>query len=369
MKVLHVVGTRPNFTKIAPIMDAMKGHGQIQQILVHTGQHYDDALSQVFFDQLGIPKPDINIGVGSSSHGKQTGQMMIELEPLFLEQQPDWVLVVGDVNSTLAATITASKLGIRVAHVEAGLRSFDRSMPEEINRLATDVLADLLFTTEKSGNINLRNEGIPDEKIIFVGNVMIDTLLKCRQRALTSDILSRLQLTPGAYALVTLHRPSSVDDPSRLQRLIKTLNEIAKDIPVIFPCHPRTMNRLHIAGLDQEVTVHGATSSQGEKDRIVLLDPLGYLDFLALMAQAKCVFTDSGGIQEETTILGVPCLTMRENTERPVTVEEGTNILVGYSEDRIVREVQKIMAGKGKTGRIPDLWDGKAATRIVEAMC
>lgn len=368
MKILHVVGARPNFTKIAPIIEALNGHAGVQQVLVHTGQHYDQAMSTIFFDQLGIPKPDINLGIGSSSHGRQTGQMMVALEPLFLDQKPDWILVVGDVNSTMAATVTASKLGIRVAHVEAGLRSFDRTMPEEINRLVTDVLSDLLFTTERSGNVNLEREGIPPEKIIFVGNVMIDTLLKCRDRALRSDILRRFNLSPRAYALVTLHRPSSVDHPERLAGLLRALNGVARMMPVIFPCHPRTMNRIQLAGLESEVGTKVAESRDGTKEQVVLTDPLGYLDFLALMAQAKCVLTDSGGIQEETTILGVPCLTLRENTERPVTIDEGTNTLVGYSEQRILQEVDNIQQGLGKSGRVPELWDGRAANRIAEAL-
>jgi UDP-N-acetylglucosamine 2-epimerase (non-hydrolysing) len=271
---------------------------------------------------------------------------------------------VGDVNSTLAASVTAAKLGIRIAHVEAGLRSFDRSMPEEINRIVTDALSDILFTTEQSGNENLLREGIPPERVFFVGNVMIDTLLKSRQQAKNSDILENLRLRPAAYAVLTLHRPSNVDQPERLQTILRVLTRVAQQLPVVFPCHPRTRQRLQSLDPSQYIAPPG----EEQKCGLILQPPLGYLDFLCLMSQAQFVLTDSGGIQEETTILGVPCLTLRENTERPVTLLEGTNTLVGTSEERIVSEVSRIFAGQGKRGQIPALWDGQAATRIVEVL-
>jgi UDP-N-acetylglucosamine 2-epimerase (non-hydrolysing) len=359
MKVVHIVGARPNFMKIAPVMAEMTRQGGFEQCLVHTGQHYDASLSKIFFEELGLPKPDIDLNVGSGSHAEQTGRVMIELENVLQLEAPDLVVVVGDVNSTLAATITAAKLGIQVAHVEAGLRSFDRTMPEEINRLVTDALSDFLFTTEQSGNENLLREGVPQEKIFFVGNVMIDTLLKFRDKTMGSDILSSLHLSPTTYAVLTLHRPSNVDQPDRLQGLLRSLTRVAREIPLVFPCHPRTWKRLQMLGLH-----HDAAREAG----FVLLQPLGYLDFLRLISQAKCVLSDSGGIQEETTILGIPCLTLRENTERPVTLSAGTNTLVGCSEERIVSEVSNILAGRGKQGQCPELWDGQAAVRIVEVL-
>lgn len=364
MKILHIIGARPNFMKLAPIVAEMKQRGTFRQILVHTGQHYDDALSQVFFHELGIPQPDINLEVGSSSHAVQTATIMMKLEPILEEKRPDWVVVVGDVNSTLAATVTASKLGIRVAHVEAGLRSFDRTMPEEINRIVTDALADLLLTTERTGEENLLKEGIPKEKIVFVGNVMIDTLLKFRQQASRSSVVERLGVHPGAYALVTLHRPSSVDHPERLESVLHTLMKVAQMLPIVFPCHPRTRAQIGEMGLEHLFETDQSFKGSG----MLLTAPLGYLDFLSLMSKAKCVLTDSGGIQEETTILDIPCLTLRENTERPVTIREGTNLLVGHDEKRIIDEAQKIVNGQGKKGRVPELWDGHAAHRIVEAL-
>ncbi len=359
MKVVHVVGARPNFMKVAPIMGAMAESGRFQQCLVHTGQHYDANLSRVFFEELRLPKPDIELNVGSGSHAEQTGRIMIELEPVLRATSPDLVLVVGDVNSTMATTITAAKLGIKVAHVEAGLRSFDRSMPEEINRVVTDALSDLLFTSERSGNENLRREGVPSDKIFFVGNVMIDTLLKFRDQAAQSTILDQLGLTPTGYLVLTLHRPSNVDDPERFQNLLRALYRVATDIPVVFPCHPRTQKQLQVFGVDLNALPRAG---------IQLIPPLGYRDFIALMSQAKLVLTDSGGVQEETTILGVPCLTLRDNTERPETLRTGTNTLVGGSTEQIVTEVSRILAGRGKKGQIPELWDGKAAVRIVEVL-
>jgi UDP-N-acetylglucosamine 2-epimerase (non-hydrolysing) len=364
MKVMHIVGTRPNFMKVAPVMQEMIRHERFKQCLVHTGQHYDAELSTIFVDELGLPRPDIHLNIGGGSHAEQTGRMMIELEKVFQSEVPDLVVVVGDVNSTLAASVTAAKLGIRVAHVEAGLRSFDRSMPEEINRIVTDALSDVLFTTEQSGNENLLREGVREERIFFVGNVMIDTLLRFREQAKRSSILDGLRLSPGGYGVLTLHRPSNVDQPERLQKIFTVLTNIAQKIPLVFPCHPRTWKRLQELGLSENVSHNGKERRPG----IILQQPLGYHDFLCLMSQAKMALTDSGGIQEETTILGVPCLTLRENTERPVTLLEGTNTLVGTSEERILAEVWKILTGQGKRGQIPAFWDGQAAPRIVEVL-
>ena len=361
-KVLHIVGARPNFMKVAPIMDALATEASVVQCLVHTGQHYDAQLSQVFFAELRLPRPDIALNIGGGSHAEQTGRMMMALEPVFAREAPDLVLVVGDVNSTLAATVTAAKVGIPVAHVEAGLRSFDRTMPEEINRIVTDALATLLFTTEQSGSENLRREGVAPEQIFFVGNVMIDTLLRCRAQARRSDIVQRLQLEPQGYAVLTLHRPSNVDAPAHLHRLWQSLATVGQQLPLVFPCHPRTAQRL------QALDLGGPGAPSPAPTGILLQPPLGYLDFLQLMSQAKCVLTDSGGVQEETTILGVPCLTLRENTERPVTLIEGTNTLVGSAPERLLAEVAHILAGHGKQGRIPPLWDGQAARRIVEVL-
>jgi UDP-N-acetylglucosamine 2-epimerase (non-hydrolysing) len=356
--ILHIVGARPNFMKVAPIIAAMTQQGGFTQRLVHTGQHYDAQLSRIFFDELHIPRPDIDLNIGAGSHAEQTGRMMIELEKVFLREQPDGIVVVGDVNSTMAAAITAAKLGIKIVHVEAGLRSFDRSMPEEINRLVTDTLSDVLFTTEPSGNENLRHEGIPEAKVHFVGNVMIDTLLRFRRQAQSSKILETLHLKPQTYAVLTMHRPSNVDSPEQLHKIFRSLTKVAQEIPIVFPCHPRTQKRL------QELTTNHRAAESG----IIIHEPLGYLDFMHLMSQAKFVLTDSGGVQEETTILGLPCLTLRENTERPVTLVEGTNTLVGSSEELLLAEVAKILAGQGKQGRIPQFWDGQAAQRIVEVL-
>jgi UDP-N-acetylglucosamine 2-epimerase (non-hydrolysing) len=361
---MHIVGARPNFMKVAPIMAAVTQQGCFAQRLVHTGQHYDAQLSTIFFDELKIPRPDIDLNIGAGSHAEQTGRMMIELEKVFVQERPDFVLVVGDVNSTMAAAITAAKLGIRIVHVEAGLRSFDRSMPEEINRLVTDALSDVLFTSEPSGNDNLRREGIPEEKVYFVGNVMIDTLLAFRQQAEQSTLLETFALVPQGYAVLTMHRPSNVDHPEQLQKVFRILAQVAQTIPIIFPCHPRTRKRLQELSLPLGTTAPGRAPERG----IIVQEPLGYLDFLRLMSQAKFVLTDSGGVQEETTILGLPCLTLRENTERPVTIHEGTNTLVGTSDTLLLSEVSRILAGQGKQGRIPQFWDGQAARRIVERL-
>ncbi len=357
LNILCVCGARPNFMKIAPLVEAMTKTGRIRPYIVHTGQHYDERLSKLFFDDLGIPHPDVNLEVGSASHAVQTAEIMRRFEPVILEQKPDWVVVVGDVNSTIACSLVACKLGIRVAHVEAGLRSTDRTMPEEINRLLTDSISDLLFVTEPSGLEHLKREGIPDEKVHFVGNVMIDTLLKNRAKADASPVLDELALTPKQYAVVTLHRPSNVDVAENLGSILDAFERIAEDMPIIFPMHPRTRHNVADLGLG------------GRFDTIAGLrtpEPLGYLDFLKLMAESALVLTDSGGIQEETTILGVPCLTLRENTERPVTITEGTNRLVRPESDSILAAYAEYKASPPASGRRPKLWDGQAAERIAE---
>ena len=359
MKVMPVVGARPNFMKIAPLADAMAKREGIESFLVHTGQHYDENMSRLFFDELGIPKPDINLEVGSGSHARQTGEIIQSFEPVLLEHRPDVVVVVGDVNSTIACALVSVKLGVPVAHVEAGLRSFDRSMPEEINRLLTDQISEFLFTTEESAAENLQREGISADKIFFVGNCMIDTLMKNRDRALQRNPMAKYNLKSEEYALVTLHRPSNVDEAAPLQGIFDALGEIAKRMPVLFPVHPRTRKMFENFGLLQ--------SLEKESD-LRLIEPIGYLDFLGLMANAKLVLTDSGGIQEETTVLKVPCLTLRFNTERPITLTQGTNRLVGNDRDKILDSAEEILTGKFPQGRIPDLWDGGAAERITDVL-
>jgi len=359
MRVLHVVGARPNFMKIAPIMKEMaKQPGRFYQVLVHTGQHYDYEMSQVFFDDLDLPCPDVYLGVGSGSHAEQTAKVMLAFQPVLSEYKPDLVLIVGDVNSTLACALVCVKLGVRVAHVEAGLRSFDRTMPEEINRILTDHIADILFTTERSANENLLREGIAKEKIHFVGNVMIDTLMEYHKRALTLNTLEKYGLKPRGFALVTMHRPSNVDIPETLAGILDALAQIQTCLPIIFPAHPRTVKKIQEFGLQERLAL----------PNIRVVQPLGYLEFLNLMSNAQLVLTDSGGIQEETTILGVPCLTLRENTERPVTISQGTNTLVGNNPERIVAEAMNVLDGKGKAGGKPELWDGHAAERIVAVL-
>jgi len=353
---MAVVGARPNFMKVAPIWRELEGSGAFERILVHTGQHYDENMSKVFFDDLRLPEPDVYLGVGSGTHGQQTGRIMISFEEVLAREKPHLVIVVGDVNSTMACALVAVKTGIPVAHVEAGLRSFDRTMPEEINRMVTDVVADLLFTTCPEAETNLRREGVAGEKIHFVGNVMIDSLLYYSPRADRSDILEELCLEEKGYGLVTLHRPSNVDHPAVLGPILEALEELGQRCPLIFPVHPRTRK------------VIAATGVQVDPGKVRMLDPLGYLDFLKLMKHCRLVLTDSGGIQEETTVLGIPCLTIRENTERPITIELGTNVLVGTSKKRIVEEGNKILDGKGKKGRVPELWDGRAAARIVRVL-
>jgi UDP-N-acetylglucosamine 2-epimerase (non-hydrolysing) len=356
MLILHVVGARPNFMKAAPVMSALAAHGGAAQVLVHTGQHYDLMMSEVFFEELSLPRPDVNLEVGSASHATQTAQVMLRLEKVLLERRPDLVLVYGDVNSTLAAALVCVKLGIPLGHVEAGLRSFDRAMPEEINRLLTDQMADLLFTPSADGDENLAREGIARERIHRVGNVMIDTLARLLPMAKQRWDVRLASTVPAQYALVTLHRPSNVDDPAALSRTVDALVRIGTRVPVLFPVHPRTRARLDSASLN------GETGQAGMG--LQLMEPLGYLDFLALMRHAALVITDSGGIQEETTFLGIPCLTVRENTERPITVVLGTNILVGRDTERLCREADRVLAGDGKRGQIPPLWDGHAADRI-----
>jgi UDP-N-acetylglucosamine 2-epimerase (non-hydrolysing) len=341
--------------KAAPVIFALKKYQNVEQRLVHTGQHYDINMSEVFFHELGLPQPDVNLGVGSGSHAQQTAQIMVRFEELVQSSRPDLVLVYGDVNSTVAASMVCAKLLIPIGHVEAGLRSFDRTMPEEINRLLTDQLADKLFTPSEDGNRNLLKEGISPDKIHLVGNVMIDTLIRLLPKAKTPEGGLEKKLPKENYALVTLHRPSNVDDPENLKKILTTLNNISMDIPVIFPIHPRTRQRISDFGL--------SISGNGN---LYIIDPLGYLEFLVLQKNACVVITDSGGIQEETTYLGVPCLTIRENTERPVTVELGTNILVGQDIERLQSEVRAILSGNAKKGTIPPLWDGKASERIAE---
>jgi len=359
VKIVNVVGARPNLMKIAPLMEAFAARPGIEALLVHTGQHYDANMSDLFFRQLGIPEPHLNLGVGSGSHAVQTAEIMKGFEPVLLEHRPDAVLVVGDVNSTIACGLVAVKLGIQLVHVEAGLRSFDRSMPEEINRILTDAISDVLFCTEASGPRNLKREGVADEKIHLVGNLMIDTLMKHRARAEASGILVELGLEPAGYAVLTLHRPSNVDDPETLAGILSALEVVARDMPLVFPAHPRTREKLRAFGLESRLA---------RLPGLRLIDPVGYLDFLKLMASARLVLTDSGGIQEETTILQVPCLTLRENTERPVTVELGTNQLVGRDPERILAAYRKIRAGGGSQGRLPPGWDGHAAGRIRDVL-
>jgi len=369
-RILHVVGARPNFVKMAPIMAAVEewnasaaGDGaavRFGQSLVHTGQHYDVGMSDVFFRELGLPEPDHYLGVGSGSHAEQTAEVLRRLEPVLLAERPDIVLVVGDVNSTLAAALCAAKLHIAVAHVEAGLRSGDRSMPEELNRLVTDQVADLLFTTFPGANDNLLREGISPARIHFVGNTMIDTLDRLGGCAATVGILEQLAMSRRAFALVTLHRPSNVDDPGRLVLVTEVLQRIAEWLPVVFPVHARTRARLQAAGL---------LGLLEARPGVVLTEPLGYLDFVGLMSAARLVLTDSGGVQEETTVLGVPCLTMRTTTERPVTVTEGTNRLVDPCDgDAIVAAVVEVLQAGPCAGRRPERWDGHAAQRIVAVL-
>jgi UDP-N-acetylglucosamine 2-epimerase (non-hydrolysing) len=359
-KIVCVVGARPNFMKIAPVMDALHASPKLEPYLVHTGQHYDEAMKHAFFDQLGIPEPDIDLEVGSGTHAVQTAEIMQRFEVVCDQENPAAILVVGDVNSTIACALVAAKKGIPVVHVEAGLRSYDRAMPEEINRVLTDQISDLLFTTEQDAEANLVKEGVDVSRIFFVGNVMIDTLRREMEKKVPANNTFEMAGADGVfisegYGLLTLHRPSNVDDPNVLSPLLETLAGISEKLPLVFPIHPRTEVKIREAGL-------GAIL---ERPRILLLPPQGYLQMLGLMSEAKVVLTDSGGIQEETTALGVPCITLRENTERPITVLQGTNTIVGVDPSKIVAAFSDVMDNGGKAGRIPELWDGKAAERIV----
>jgi UDP-N-acetylglucosamine 2-epimerase (non-hydrolysing) len=361
LKVLNIVGARPNFMKVAPIYAEMKRRSaDFEPLIVHTGQHYDAAMSDAFFTDLGLPKPDVYLGVGSASHAVQTAKIMLEFEPVVLREKPDWVLVVGDVNSTIACSLVCAKLGIKVAHVEAGLRSRDRTMPEEINRILTDSISDLLLTTSQDADENLRQEGVPAEKIRFVGNVMIDSLLRNLKIAKSSTVREDLGLTGKDYAVLTLHRPSNVDEKEVFTGLLGALISISERLPIVFPAHPRTLARIEEFGLSEKVA----------SSKIKLVEPLGYLDFMRLYSGARLVLTDSGGLQEETTALGIPCLTLRENTERPITIEMGTNVLVGTDPERIGQTAFDILDDTefGRNAQIPPLWDGKAAERICNTL-
>jgi UDP-N-acetylglucosamine 2-epimerase (non-hydrolysing) len=363
LKVINVVGARPNFMKMAPIIEALNRRPDaFRHILVHTGQHYDERMSRAFFDDLGMPKPDIDLEIGSGSHAEQTARVMVEFEKVCLRERPDLVIVVGDVNSTMACAITAKKLGTAVAHVEAGLRSRDMSMPEEINRLCTDAISDYLFTTDHFADENLRAEGVPAEKVFFVGNVMIDTLLKHRAMAAGLDLVDRWGLTRGNFATLTLHRPSNVDDADTLRGILSALSDVAREIPIIFPIHPRTRKMVERFGLS------GLCSTSPQPRGVWLAEPLGYLDFLHLNMNAMMVITDSGGLQEETTVLGVPCITLRHNTERPITCTVGTNVIVGNDPAEIRRHMMRVLSGQARRGRVPEKWDGRAAERIVDAL-
>ena len=359
MKIACVVGARPNFMKIAPILEGMEKYSNLVPLLVHTGQHYDYKMSQIFFEDLDIPEPDVYLGVGSGSHAVQTGKIMMAFEEVIIEHKPDLILVVGDVNSTLACTLVGAKLCIPVAHVEAGIRSFDRTMPEEINRILTDAVSDYLFTPTEDADQNLKKEGIPDEKIFLVGDVMIDTLLKYRERASSEELLDDLRLEKNSYALMTLHRPFNVDVKINFVNILNALAEIQRRIRIIFPMHPRTKAKVEEFGLSDVI------SSMAD---LVIVEPLGYLKFMGLMVNARFVLTDSGGMQTETTVLNIPCLTMRENTERPESIRQGTNALVGNNTQLIIEESMKILDGRGKTGTYSEIWDGHAAERIVRTI-
>jgi len=405
MKIMLVAGARPNFMKIASIMEAIHTHNRrggrpIQHFVVHTGQHYDEQMSDAFFRDLSLPRPDVNLEVGSSSHACQTAEIMKRFEPVLLKEQPDAVVVVGDVNSTVACSLVASKVtyplsrgksdrpGPLIAHVEAGLRSFDRSMPEEINRIVTDALSDFLFITEANAEQNLIREGISKDKIYFVGNTMVDTLVKHKKKAAESEILPRLGLVRNGagsppevcpYGLVTLHRPSNVDNQETFREILEALLTVGQQIPIFFPVHPRTMSRVKEFGferyfnfptpnpLDQPSGVHGPGIGLKKGSRIIALSPLRYLDFLCIMSRAKLVLTDSGGIQEETTVLGVPCVTLRKNTERPVTITHGTNVLAGTSKEAIIQYSLSKLENVEKPKQ-PELWDGHAGDRIIEIL-
>lgn len=356
-KILNIVGARPNFMKIAPIMHAMNQSSLIEPILIHTGQHYDEKMSNLFFDELEIPKPEINLEVGSESQAKQVAKIMMGLDAVYEDIKPDAILVVGDVNSTMASSIVAAKLGIKIIHLEAGLRSYDRRMPEEINRIVTDALADLLLTPSKDGNENLLKEGIDSSKIKFVGNIMIDTLFHFMPKVEKSNILSQMNLAAKEFAAITLHRPSNVDEKSSLQAILEALNVIQKEIKLVFPIHPRTRKNILNYGFEHLIE---------KSPNLLLTDPLGYLDFQKLMINSKFVITDSGGVQEETTALKIPCITVRENTERPVTITEGSNELAGKNMEKLINLAEKARSNNWKNSQIPEFWDGKTAERVVD---
>ncbi len=370
LKILVVAGARPNFMKVAPLVQAMHRYPHIEVCLVHTGQHYDSELSKIFFDELCIPPPAYELGVGSGTHARQTAEIMKRFEPICLNEHPDLLVVVGDVNSTVACSLVASKLGIRVAHVEAGLRSFDRSMPEEINRIVTDALADYLFTSEQSANLNLAREGVDPGRIFYVGNVMIDTLRQWQHRAAESTILQQLKLQDGGgthpYGVVTLHRPNNVDVSETFAGIFSALEQLAQELPLIFPVHPRTKTALRV--VSRASPEHATGEKAPIRGDILLMEPLGYLDFLRVLGQAELVLTDSGGIQEEATVLGVPCVTLRTTTERPVTLEMGMNVLAGSDPEQILRLGKKMLKKGRQQGATPPLWDGHASGRIVDIM-
>ena len=359
IKIINIAGARPNFMKIAPLLHAWTAYPEIHNILVHTGQHYDANMSAVFFTDLNLPRPDINLGVGSGSHAQQTAEIMVRFEPLLIAEKPDLVLVVGDVNSTLACSLVAAKLQIPVAHVEAGVRSFDRSMPEELNRVVTDTLSDFLFTPSRFADENLLRQGIPAEKIHFVGNVMVDSLLQAFEFARSRRTWEKWQLVEKGYAILTLHRAANVDDAGTLGRLLQTIGAAAQRLPVIFPVHPRTLRQIAESGLAECIAAY---------PDLILTEPLGYLDFLCLLGGARLVFTDSGGIQAETTVLGVPCLTLRENTEWPETLTSGANRLVGSDRERILQGMEAVLAVDRPQETAPEGWDGQAARRIITVL-
>jgi UDP-N-acetylglucosamine 2-epimerase (non-hydrolysing) len=356
--IILVVGARPNFMKIAPIYAELARRG-VKQLLLHTGQHYDENMSKVFFEDLGMPEPDIYLGIGSGSHAEQTAKVMVEFEKVCFKHEPSMVVVVGDVNSTIACSMVAAKLWIPTAHVEAGLRSFDRKMPEEINRILTDTICDILLTPSPDGDENLLKEGVAPEKIHRVGNIMIDSLMMNLERAGSCNIHSNLGLEKGKYGVLTLHRPSNVDDKEAFEKIITALEVIGGRLPLVLPLHPRT---------NKQAEKFGLTERLESIPNIVITDPVGYLDFIALVASAKLVLTDSGGLQEETTALGIPCITLRDNTERPITVTEGTNIVVGNETSIIISTAIETLETGGKTGKIPELWDGNTAVRISDVL-
>jgi len=358
IKVISVVGARPNFMKIAPVHRAFVNHKEVvKHLICHTGQHYDERMSEIFFKDLGLPEPDFYLGAGSGSHAEQTARIMIEFEKVVVEEKPDLVMVAGDVNSTIACSLVAVKLGIKVAHIEAGLRSFDRTMPEEINRILTDSISDYLFVTEEAGIVNLEKEGISKEKIFFVGNTMIDSLINFLPKAEKSNVLSRFDLKPSGYCLVTLHRPSNVDSEDFLKELTEVFNSLAEKLKIVFPVHPRTMKNFESTGLMKNL-----------HKNLILTEPAGYIDFLALIKNAGLIITDSGGIQEESTYMGVQCITVRDNTERPSTFKLGTNYLVGTDLQKVKIAALDIIGGKIKKGTVPPLWDGHTGERIVEVI-